>query len=108
MSYVYTDKNGKKRSVPGGKKTSINISKEQFQKGLKKVHIHGLSWAGYVLDYADDLRKKALNLAVEKYGKGEVMSELSALRIRHNGNTRLENVIDSDMAYISTGKFEED
>ena len=105
------------RSRPDGSKFPVShtrskpvkmISKEQIKGTVKHVHIHGLTWSGYVLNYANDLRHKSLNIAVQKYGKGEVMQELAALRTRYNGNTRLENVIDSDMAYILKGKFEED
>ena len=84
------------------------IKKKITQADLKKAHIHGLSIAGYALDLADDLRKKALGKAVAKYGKGGTMAELSILRSKYAGNARMEKVIDSDMAYIAKGRFEED
>ena len=83
------------------------ITRKITQADLKKIHIHGLSMAGYALDLADDLRKKALAKAVTKYGKGDTMAELSLLRSKYDGNPRMEKVIDSDIAYVATGKFEE-
>ena len=83
------------------------ITRKITQADLKKVHIHGLSMAGYALDLADDLRKKALEKAVAKYGKADTMAELSLLRPKYDGNERMERVIDSDIAYVATGKFEE-
>ena len=95
---VYVKGNGKFQGIP----------KKITQADLKKVHIHNLSIAGYALDLADDLRKKALGKAVAKYGKGDTMAELSILRSKYGGNARMEKVIDSDIAYIAKGKFEED
>ena len=63
--------------------------------------------AGYALDLADDLRKRALANAITKYGKADTMAELSLLRSKYDGNERMERVIDSDIAYVATGKFEE-
>ena len=83
------------------------ITRKITQADLKKVHIHGLSLAGYTLDLADDLRKRALGKAVTKYGKADTMAELSLLRSKYGDNTRMEKVIDSDIAYVATGKFEE-
>ena len=83
------------------------ITRKITQADLKKVHIHGLSLAGYALDLADDLRKRALGKAVTKYGKADTMAELSLLRSKYDGNERMERVIDSDIAYVATGKFEE-
>ena len=108
MATTFRKKDGRTIPIKDQASRAYTYSKQMTYQQIKKAKIHGLTWSGYVLNYADDLRKKALNIAVQKYGKGEVMSELSALRIKHSGNTRLENVIDSDMAYISKGKFEED
>ncbi|MDS0257725.1 hypothetical protein ApAK_08645 [Thermoplasmatales archaeon AK] len=74
---------------------------------LKKIHLHGLSLAGYALDLADDVRKRALEKAIKKYGKADTMAELSLLRIKYEGNARMERVIDSDIAYVAAGKFGE-
>ena len=83
------------------------ITRKITQADLKKVHIHGLSMAGYALDLADDLRKRALAKAITKYGKADTMAELSLLRSKYDGNERMEKVIDSDIAYVAAGKFEE-
>ena len=40
-------------------------------------------------------------------GKADTMAELSLLRSKYDGNARMEKVIDSDIAYVATGKFEE-
>lgn len=95
----------KAKSVPGRiKDLSSNVKKMP-----KRVTIHGLSWAGYVVDYADEIRKKALSKAVEKYGKGEVMQEMGLLRAKYEGkgDKRLQRVVDSDLAYLAKGNFEE-
>ena len=84
------------------------ITRKTTEADLKKIHIHGLSLAGYALDLADDLRKRALGEAVTKYGKADTMAELSLLRSKYDGNERMERVIDSDIAYVARGKFEED
>ena len=84
------------------------ITRKITQADLKKIHIHGLSLAGYALDLADDLRKRALVKAVNKYGKADTMAELSLLRSKYDGNARMERVIDSDISYVAGGKFEED
>ena len=84
------------------------ITKQLTAKDLKHIHIHGLSLAGYAVDLADGMRKKALNRAVGKYGKADTMAELSLLRTKYEGNARMERVVDSDIAYIAKGKFEED
>ena len=84
------------------------ITKKLTANDLKHIHIHGLSIAGYALDLADNLRKKALGKAVAKYGKSDTMAELSMLRSKYEGNARMERVIDSDIAYIAKGRFEED
>ena len=84
------------------------ITKQLTAKDLKHIHIHGLSLAGYAVDLADGMRKKALNMAVDKYGKADTMAELSLLRTKYEGNARMERVVDSDIAYIAKGKFEED
>jgi hypothetical protein len=108
MSYITVRRNGKKRAVNLDKKKRSYIPTKVLKAAdLKKIHIHGLSLAGYALDLADGLRKKALEKAVTKYGKGDTMAELSLLRTKYQGNERMERVIDSDIAYVATGKFEE-
>ncbi|WP_276935460.1 hypothetical protein [Ferroplasma acidiphilum] len=110
MTEFRTRKNGKayplrnNRVVQKATQKATQISQAQ----LKKIHIHGLSLAGYAVDLADSLRKKALVKAVNKYGKSDTMAELSLLRDRYAGNERMERVIDSDIAYIAKGKFEEE
>ncbi len=84
------------------------ITTKLSQADLKKIHIHGLSIAGYAVDLADDLRKNALSKAVAKYGKSDTMAELAMLRAKYSSNPRMLRVIDSDIAYIANGKFEED
>ena len=84
------------------------ISKVLSTTDLKKIHIHGLSLAGYAVDLADDIRKRSLGKAGDRYGKADTMAELSLLRSKYKGNERMERVIDSDIAYVATGKFEED
>ena len=84
------------------------ITKQLTTEDLKHIHIHGLSLAGYAVGLADGMRKKALNRAVGKYGKADTMAELSLLRTKYEGNARMERVVDSDIAYIARGKFEED
>jgi len=106
MTEFRTRKDGRKYPIGTGK--FKGITKKITSADLKKVHIHGLSLAGYALDLADGLRKKALEKAVTKYGKGDTMAELSLLRTKYQGNERMERVIDSDIAYVARGKFEED
>ena len=98
---------GKNQAVPVNRRRFSGITKRVSQADLKKIHIHGLSMAGYAVDLADDLRKKALTMAVEKYGKSDTLTELSLLRTKYQGNERMERVIDSDIAYIAKGRFEE-
>ena len=77
MSYITVKRNGKKRAVNLDKgKGSFVPTKVLKAADLKKIHIHGLSLAGYALDLADSLRKKALEKAVTKYGKGDTMAGL--------------------------------
>ena len=106
MTEFRTRKNGKAYPIRNNRvvKRATEISKAQ----LKKIHIHGLSLAGYAVDLADDLRKKSLAKAVNRYGKADTMAELSLLRDKYAGNERMERVIDSDIAYIAKGKFEEE
>lgn len=109
MSYITVKRNGKKQAVNlDRKKRSYMPTKVLKSADLKKIHIHGLSMAGYALDLADELRKKALEKAVTKYGKGDTMAELSILRTKYQGNQRMERVIDSDISYVAKGNFEED
>ena len=105
MTEFRTRKDG--RVYPKGNGKFQGITRKITQADLKKIHIHGLSLAGYALDLADDLRKHALAKAVTKYGKGDTMAELSILRSKYDGNPRMEKVIDSDIAYVATGKLEE-
>ena len=105
MTEFRTRKDG--RVYPKGNGRFQGITRKITQADLKKIHIHGLSLAGYALDLADDLRKSALAKAVTKYGKGDTMAELSLLRSKYEGNSRMEKVIDSDIAYVARGKFEE-
>ena len=105
MTEFRTRKDGRVYPKSSGK--FKGITRKITQADLKKVHIHGLSLAGYALDLADDLRKRALGKAVTKYGKADTMAELSLLRSKYAGNARMEKVIDSDIAYVATGKFEE-
>ena len=61
MSYITIKRNGKKQAVNlDRKKRSYVPTKVLKAADLKKIHIHGLSLAGYALDLADGLRKKAL------------------------------------------------
>ena len=84
MSYITVKRNGKKRAVNLDKKKRSYIPTKVLKAAdLKKIHIHGLSLAGYTLDLADGLRKKALEKAVTKYGKGDTMAELSLLRTKY-------------------------
>jgi len=106
MTEFRTRKDGRRYPIGTGK--FKGITKKITSADLKKVHIHGLSLAGYALDLADGLRRKALEKAVAKYGKGDTMAELSMLRTKYQGNERMERVIDSDIAYVARGKFEED
>jgi hypothetical protein len=106
MTEFRTRKDG--RVYPKGHGKFKGITKKLTQTDLKKIHIHGLSIAGYAVDLADDLRRRALTRAVDKYGKGDTMAELSLLRTKYQGNERMERVIDSDIAYIARGKFEEE
>ena len=96
------------RAYPKPKAGYKGITKRLTSEDLKHIHVHGLSIAGYAVDLADDLRKRAINRAVDKYGKSDTMAELSLLRTKYEGNARMEKVIDSDIAYIAKGKFEED
>lgn len=105
MTEFRTRKDGRK--YPVGNRKFKGITKKITSVDLKKIHIHGLSLAGYALDLADSLRKKALEKAVTKYGKGDTMAELSLLRTKYQGNERMERVIDSDIAYVAKGRFEE-
>jgi len=106
MTEFRTRKNGK--AYPISNNRAVKRAREISQAQLKKIHIHGLAMAGYAVDLADSLRKKALNKAVNRYGKSDTMAELSLLRDRYAGNERMERVIDSDIAYIAKGKFEEE
>jgi hypothetical protein len=105
MTDFRTRKDG--RVYPKGNGKFQGITRKITQADLKKMHIHGLSLAGYALDLTDDLRKRALGKAVTKYGKADTMADLFLLRSKYNGNTRMEKVIDSDIAYVAIGKFEE-
>ena len=108
MSYITVKRNGKKRAVNMDKKKRSYIPTKVLKAAdLKKIHIHGLSLAGYAVDLADELRRKSLARAIEKYGKGDTMAELSLLRTKYQGNERMERVIDSDIAYVAKGRFEE-
>ena len=75
MSYITVKRNGKKRAVNLDKKKRSYIPTKVLKAAdLKKIHIHGLSLAGYTLDLADGLRKKALEKSSYKIRKR-----------RHNG-----------------------
>ncbi len=108
MSYITIKRNGKKQAINLEKKRSYLPTRVLTYEDLKKVHIHGLSLAGYAVDLADDLRKRSLCKAIEKYGKGDTMAELSLLRSKYEGNERMERVIDSDISFVAKGKFEAD
>jgi len=41
-------------------------------------------------------------------GKSDAMAEPSLLRSKYHGNRRIGRVIDSDIAFVARGKFEED
>lgn len=89
-------------------KKSVQKISRSINKIPKKITIHGLAWAGYVVDYADNLRHKSLSRAVDKYGKTDTMHELIQMRKKYEGNERMKRVIDSDIDYLAKGKFEED
>lgn len=106
MTEFRTRKNGK--AYPLRNNRVVEKATQISQAQLKKMHIHGLTWAGYVVDYADDLRHKSLSRAVDKYGKTDTMDELIQMRKKYEGNERMGRVIDSDLDYLAKGKFEED
>jgi hypothetical protein len=106
MTEFRTRKDGK--VYPKGVAKFKGMAKKITQTDLKKVHIHALSIAGYALDLADDLRKRALEKAVTMYGKGDTMAELAILRKKYDNSERMKRVIDSDISYVANGKFEED
>lgn len=105
MTEFRTKRNGKVYPVKHSR--VVQQAKQITKTQLRKIHIHGLTMAGYAVDLADSLRKKALNKAVNKYGKSDTMAELALLRDKYAGNERMERVIDSDISYIAKGKFEE-
>ena len=108
MTEFGTRKDGRVYPKRSGGSRFQGITKKLSQADLKKIHIRGLSLAGYAVDLADDLRKRAISRAVGKYGKSDTMAELALLRSKYQGNERMERVIDSDIAYVAKGKFEED
>ena len=107
--------NTKFRTIDGRKvpfnealKKGYTYSKQMTYDQVKKARIHGLFFTGYILDMADHERRKYLQKAIAKYGKSDVISELGNLRSLKSGDQRAERVIDSDLAYLATGKFQED
>ncbi len=107
--------NTKFRTIDGRKvplnekaKRAYTYSKRMTYEDVKKAKIHGLFITGYILDIADNERRKYLRKAIEKYGKSDIISELGNLRQVKSGDQRAERVIDSDLAYLAIGKFEED
>ncbi len=98
-------KNGKKRVVPlNGSSSHQGItSKALSYADLKKMHIHGLVIAGWAIDLADSERHKAIDRAVDKYGKTDTMAKLLALRQKYekSGKEDRLKVVDSDIKYIA-------
>ncbi len=112
MTQFRKNSNGKAYPINNASnKPSRLISKENL-KELKakadKAHLHGVIWAGYILNMADNERLKHLNKLVNRYGKNEAQDELLYMLAKYQGKPRAETVIKSDLSYIKYGKFEED
>ena len=99
---------GRKVPMKDKAQRAYTYSKQMTGEQIKKAKIHGLFISGYILDMADHERRKYLQKAISKYGKSDVISELGNLRSLKGGDQRAERVIDSDLSYLATGKFEED
>ena len=68
MTEFRTRKNGK--AYPLRNNRVVQKATQISQAQLKHIHIHGLAIAGYAVDLADNLRKKALVKAVNKHENG--------------------------------------
>lgn len=108
MATQFRKKDGRTIPISDKAHKAYTYSKQMTLQQIKKAQIHGLFISGYLLDLADDERKKFLNRAIKKYGKSEVIAELGNLRKTKEGNQRAEKIIDSDLSYLANGKFEED
>ena len=103
---------GQERQKGVGEMTSINPSNPDQVVGrvakADKAHLHGVVWAGYILNMADNERLKHLNKLVNKYGKKEATDELLYMLAKYQGKPKAETVLKSDLSYIKYGKFQED
>lgn len=108
MTTTFRRKDGRTIPIKDQASRAYTYSKQMTYQQIKKAKIHGLFISGYLLDLADNERKKFLQRAIKNYGKSEVIAELGNLRKTKAGNKRAERVIDSDLSYMANGKFEED
>ena len=112
MTQFRKNSNGKAYPInnPTSKPSQL-ISKEglkELKAKADKAHLHGVIWAGYILNMADNERLKHLNKLVNRYGKKEATDELLYMLAKYQGKQRAETVLKSDLSYIKYGKFEED
>ncbi len=109
MNYITVKKNGKKRVVPvGTRKTAIvkTLTAKQVEDmtGVGIRHPGSLSRYGYHIGESEASKKRALNLAVQKYGRKEVLRQLGELYRLDYNKPALKARIVQDIRYVSGGK----
>ena len=112
MTQFRKNSNGKAYPINSSSTKPTRLISKENLKELKakadKAHLHGVIWAGYILNMADNERLKHLNKLVNRYGKKEATDELLYMLAKYQGKPRAETVLKSDLSYIKYGKFEED
>ncbi len=107
MQMMYTDSRGRKRRIgrTGYRKPSRDLSPEEIQDmtGIGIRHPGSLTKYGYRINNSMPQNKIALDKAINKYGKTEVLRKLAELYRLDYNKPKLRSRISEQIRYVSGG-----
>ena len=108
MNKMYTDNRGRKRKIGnyGHKGTPRAVSRTELNEmaGVGIRHPGSLTKYGYRINNSLAKNKIALNKAISKYGRKEVLRKLADLYRLDYNKPKLKTKIVEQIRYVSGGK----
>ncbi len=106
MQTMYTDNKGRKRRIGGTyRKPSRDLTPKEIQDmtGIGIRHPGSLTKYGYRINNSLQTNKIALDKAITKYGKTEVLRKLAELYRLDYNKPKLRSKISDQIRYVSGG-----
>ena len=106
MQKMYTDNKGRKRRIGGTyRKPSMDLTPKELQDmtGIGIRHPGSLTKYGYRINNSMSKNKIALDKAINKYGRTEVLRKLGELYRLDYNKPKLRSRISEQIRYVSGG-----